>query len=53
MLENRLATVTGIASELDTSYGPVKGKVVTVLFQTEHHAMKVYWGNEGTAPRIV
>jgi hypothetical protein len=24
----------------------VKGKVVPVLFLTEHHAMKVYWGVE-------
>jgi hypothetical protein len=23
-----------------------KGKVVTVLFLTEHHAMKAYWGVE-------
>jgi hypothetical protein len=24
----------------------VKGKVVPVLFLTEHHAMKAYWGVE-------
>jgi hypothetical protein len=29
----------------------VKGKVV--LFLTEHHAMKVYWGSGGIAPRIL
>jgi hypothetical protein len=32
----------------------VKVKVVPVLlFLTEHHAMKVYWGSVGTIPRIL
>jgi hypothetical protein len=31
----------------------VKGKVVPVLPLTEHHAMKVCWGNGGTAPPIL
>jgi hypothetical protein len=26
--------------------------VVSVLFLTEHHAMKAYWGSGGIAPRI-
>jgi hypothetical protein len=30
-----------------------KGKVVPVIFLTEHHAMKAYWGNGGIAPRIL
>jgi hypothetical protein len=30
-----------------------KSKVVPVLFLTEHHAMKTYWGNEGIAPLIL
>jgi hypothetical protein len=29
-----------------------KGKVVPVLFLTEHHAMKEYWGSGGIASRI-
>jgi len=28
----------------------VKGKVVPVLFLTEHHAMKAYGGSAGIAP---
>jgi hypothetical protein len=32
--------------------GKGKSKVVSVLL-TEHHAMKVYWGSEGIAPRIL
>jgi hypothetical protein len=24
-----------------------------VIFLTEHHAMKAYWGNGGIAPRIL
>jgi hypothetical protein len=32
----------------------VKVKVVSVLlFVTEHHAMKVYWGSGYIAPRIL
>jgi hypothetical protein len=30
-----------------------KGKVVPVLFLTEHYAMKVYWGSECIAPLIL
>jgi hypothetical protein len=30
-----------------------KGKIVPVLFLTEHHAMQAYWGNGGIAPRIL
>jgi hypothetical protein len=30
----------------------VKSKV-PVLFLTEHHAMKAYWGSEGIAPLIL
>jgi hypothetical protein len=30
-----------------------KGKVVSVFPLTEHHAMKAYWGNGGTAPPIL
>jgi hypothetical protein len=30
-----------------------KGKVVPVLFCTEHHAMKTYWGSGGIAPPIL
>jgi hypothetical protein len=28
-------------------------KVVPVLFFTEHHAMKAYWGSRGIPPRIL
>jgi hypothetical protein len=31
----------------------VKDKVVPVLFLTEHHAMKAYWGSGGTAPIVL
>jgi hypothetical protein len=31
----------------------VKGKVVPVLFLTDHHAMKAYWGSGCIAPRIL
>jgi len=30
-----------------------KGKVVPVLFLTEHHAMKAYWSSGGIALRIL
>jgi hypothetical protein len=30
-----------------------KGKVDPVLFLTEHHAMKAYWGSGGTVPLIL
>jgi len=30
-----------------------KGKVVLVLFLTDHHSMKAYWGSGGIAPRIL
>jgi hypothetical protein len=30
-----------------------KGKFLSVLFLTEHHAMKANWGNGGLAPRIL
>jgi hypothetical protein len=30
----------------------VKSKTVPLLFLTEHHAMKPYWGSGGTAPPI-
>jgi hypothetical protein len=30
-----------------------EGKVVFVLFLTEHHAMKAYWGSVDVAPRIL
>jgi hypothetical protein len=30
-----------------------KGKVISVHFLTEHHAMKAYWGSGGIAPRIL
>jgi hypothetical protein len=33
--------------------GKGKGKVVPVLFLTDHHAMKVYWWIGGIAPRII
>jgi hypothetical protein len=33
----------------------VKGKKIfpILLFLTEHHAMKAYWGSGGIAPRIL
>jgi hypothetical protein len=31
----------------------VKSKVVPVLFLTEHHAVKAYWGSGGIAPHIL
>jgi hypothetical protein len=30
-----------------------KGKVVSVLFLTKHHAMEAYWGSGSTAPYIL
>jgi hypothetical protein len=30
-----------------------EGKVVPVLFLTEHHAMKAYWESGGIAPLIL
>jgi hypothetical protein len=33
--------------------GADKGKVVPVLFLSEHHAMKPYWGSGGITPRIL
>jgi hypothetical protein len=33
--------------------GKGKGIVVPVLFVTEHHAMKAYWGSGGIAPFIL
>jgi hypothetical protein len=35
------------------AYKKVKGKVVPVLFVTEYHAMKAYWGSGGIAPLIL
>jgi hypothetical protein len=35
------------------SYGVEKGKVIPVLFYTEHHAMKAYWGSGRIAPLIL
>jgi hypothetical protein len=31
----------------------LSGKVVPVLFSTEHHAMKAYWEGGSAAPRIL
>jgi len=33
--------------------GKVKDKVVPVLFSTEHHTMKAYWGIGSLAVRIL
>jgi len=30
-----------------------KGKAIPVLFLSEHHAMKAYWGSGGVAPCIL
>jgi hypothetical protein len=30
-----------------------KGKVAPVIFFTEHHAMKAYWGSGGIAPLVI
>jgi hypothetical protein len=51
--------IQGITSELITYtffiyVKKVKGKIIApVLFLTEQHAMKAYWGSEGIAPRIL
>jgi hypothetical protein len=37
----------------DTVKVKVKGKVVSVLFLNEHHAMKAYWGSGVIAPLII
>jgi hypothetical protein len=34
------------------SYG-MQSKVILVLFLTEHHDVKMYWGNGGIAPHIL
>jgi hypothetical protein len=31
----------------------IKIKIVRVIFVTEHHAMKAYWGSGGIASRIL
>jgi hypothetical protein len=36
-----------------TSPDKGEGKVVPLLFLTEHHAMKAYWGSGGIAPHIL
>jgi hypothetical protein len=33
--------------------GKGKGKVVPVLFLTEYHAMKAYWGSGSIVPHIL
>jgi hypothetical protein len=33
--------------------GKDKGKIILVLFLTQHHAMKAYSGSGGIAPRIL
>jgi len=33
--------------------GKGKGKVIPVLFLTEHHRKEAYWGSRGVAPRIL
>jgi len=43
----KYATITAVIK------GKYQGKVVPVLFLTEHHAMKAYWGSGGIAPRIL
>jgi hypothetical protein len=30
-----------------------RGKIVSVVSLTEHHAMKAYWGSGGIAPLIL
>jgi hypothetical protein len=37
----------------DKNYSKSKSKVVPVLFFTEHHAMKEYWGSRGIALLIL
>jgi hypothetical protein len=37
-------------SHMTERYVKNEGKVVSMLFLTEHHAMKAYWGSEGIAP---
>jgi hypothetical protein len=39
--------------QCDVTYIDDKGKDAPVLFLTEHHAMKAYWGSRGIAPRIL
>jgi hypothetical protein len=48
----RYATVVSIVVEA-VYKGKGKGKVVPVLFLTEHNAMKAYWGSGGIAPLIL
>jgi hypothetical protein len=36
-----------------TVFGKGKGKVVPVIFLTQHNAMKAYWGSGGIAPLIL
>jgi hypothetical protein len=37
----------------DEGNGKGKVKAVSVLFLTEHNAMKAYWGSESIAPRVL
>jgi hypothetical protein len=40
-------------SDLQCYKGKGKGKIVPVLFSTEHQAMKAYWGSGCIAPRLL
>jgi hypothetical protein len=40
--------IYNVRSDISTG----KGEIVPVLFPTDHHGMKVYWGRGGIAPRI-
>jgi hypothetical protein len=42
-----------MTSQKYVKIGKCKGKVVPVLFLTEHHAMKTHWGSGGIAPSII
>jgi hypothetical protein len=47
----KIDMVTGRNVLLNVTEG--KRKVIPMLFLTEHHALKAYWGSEVIDPRIL
>jgi hypothetical protein len=48
-----IENVSGFNSSQEEIKVKVKRQSFPVLFLTEHHAMKAYWGSGGISPRIL